>query len=252
MPKIDINDAGAIRRRILELRRGEFHGPAFFEETYGVTPEALTRITPHMIQWAERAFKKPLISNNETSRFIFERFLAFFNLLPPALAAARIGMDAASFARVVRHAKDQLGVPEQAIGVDGVAFREDFVDRLHQSFTALRAHAFSNHTSYCRAIHEAFREEGVEITPRYDPVALMLGEPDPDLSHDLDIVTCSPIGLRFTVWLGFGKPFALEPDKTSALTYLRYREALGELVPDYFSVDEALLERIEAKISKAA
>jgi hypothetical protein len=253
MREIDINDTGAIRRRITELQRGEFHDPAFFEQTYGLTREALDELLPLMKQHAERSpGKRPAMNGTQISRFVFEQFLTVFDLLAPAPAAARIGMDTASFARVVRHAKDHLGVPAQAIGVEGAAFREDFVARLHQFFPTLRARVFSDHTSYCKAIHAAFLAEGVEITPWKDPVAEMLDKTDVDLSHDIDIVTCGPIGLRFTVWLGFGKPFALEPDKTSALTFLRYREDLAGHVPDYFSLDTDLLARIEAKTPKAA
>jgi hypothetical protein len=55
MPEIDINDAGAIRRRITELQRGEFHDRTFFEETYGLTRGALEGLLPLMAQHAERS-----------------------------------------------------------------------------------------------------------------------------------------------------------------------------------------------------
>jgi len=252
MREIDRNDAAAIKRRIAELQRGEFHERPFFEDTYGFTQEALERLLPVMTHWDRRAGKGNAMRGAEISRVVLERFLTANNLLAPAFAAARIGMDAASFDRVVQYAREELGILSEAIGAPGAAYRDDFVMRLHQSFTVLRSRVFSSHTSYCKAIHAAFQAEGVAVTPVYDPVAIQIGEPEPDLSHDLDIVTCSPTGLRFTVWLGFGKPFALEPDKTSALTFLRYRAELQGCVPDYFTVDEEELEQIAARLPKAA
>lgn len=252
MPPIDINDTVAIHRRITELQRGEYQERSFFEETYGFTLEALDRLLRVVTQWDKRMGRERATRGAEISRFVLEKFLTAYSLLAPACAAARIGVDAASFGRIVQYARDELGIPIEAIGAPDAAYREDFVMRLHQSFPALRSRVFSSHTSYCKAIHAAFQAEDVAVTPVYDPVAVQIGEKDPDLSHDLDIVTCSPIGLRFTVWLGFGKPFALEPDKTSALTYLRYRTELQGLVPDYFTVDEEQLKQINARASKAA
>ncbi len=194
--------------------------------------------------------KKPVSQGAKFSRFAFEQFLIFFGLLSPIDAAFRIGMDRASFGRVVQYAKEQLGVPDQAIGLEDMAFREDFVDRLHHFFPTLRNRTFSDHSLYCKALHEAFRGEGLEIEARYDPVSMILDKSDPDLVHGMDIITCEPMGLRYSVWLNFGKPFSLEPDKTSLKTFIEHRALLEGYVPDYFSIDKNALAKLgELKVA---
>lgn len=244
MPQIDPDDRAAIVQRIQELQRGEFQPLEFFDATYGITVDALQTLMPFVERWVARASKGDAKRGAMLSRYKLESFLKFFNHVPPLQAAYRVGMSQDSLSRVADYAVRELGVPQQAIGVAGAVFQESFVDRIHHFFPRLRNTTFSNHTSYCKALHEALRAEGIEIEPRYDPVALKLNEADPDLAHDADIVTGGPIGLRFCVWLNFEKPFALEPDKTSALTFVQYRDELEAAVPDYFSVDNPLLARL--------
>lgn len=247
-PAAGYDDDETILRRIEQLARGEFQYYAFFEETYGIKSEELTNIIPTLSKWAKRSTNRDVIDGDKVSRFILEQYFTFFNLLPPAQAAMRLGMTKESFDNVFDFAIDQFGIPENTIGRRNIAIRKEFLDRLHSFFPGLRKRTFSDQTKYCHAIHQAFqRDGGISITPLFDPAARLIIKEDPDLAHEIDVVTCGPIGLRFVVWLDFGKPFSLDPDKTSALTFIKYREQLEGKVPNYFTIDQEMLMELEPK-----
>jgi len=53
------------------------------------------------------------------------------------------------------------------------------------------------------------------------------------------------------VWLNFGKPGSLEPDRTSIATYVQAEEVLSRFVPDYRRPDPALVDRVRIAAANA-
>jgi hypothetical protein len=181
-------------------------------------------------------------ARGRVSRFKLEEFLAREKLLTPRQAAYRLGMTIASLDAAVGYALNESWVIPGLFGVSGVVYRKEIIDHLHRHFPPLARKVFANHSNYVRALHAAFAEAGVTVEPVPDVVATLLGEGD--LAADIDVVTAGGVGLRYAVWMDFGKPFFLEPDKTSMLTFIRFEKELRRFIPAHTQVDEGLLEKV--------
>lgn len=240
-----------LAKRVAILRQGEFQSREFFVENYELTQAGLDKMLPRVERWAARANRSAFMGQH-VSRWAFERYYAHFELLSPRSAAARIGTDTSSLRRVVGYAKS-LGVPPESIGEIGAGVRADFIDRLIRLFPPLANTIFGDHTQYCRTLHKALLEEHVKVEPAIDrsskAVANQEKGEEEDCAYHYDIVTLEPLGLRFQVWLDFKKPMDLEPDKTSAATYLQNIALLEPFVPGYARPEPSMLARVKKALN---
>lgn len=240
-------DNSAFERRLTVLRRGTLQDQSFFETTYGIGPEQFNSITANIKMWATRQKARLDPPGPGFSRWIFESYCSSLGLLPPLQAAAQIGMDVSSLLKVVEWAQG-IGLPNEVIRTSNGLFLESFLKSIHENFPVLRNMTFSDQTRYLRRIHAALREEGVEINQAHDPVASILSPTDIDLSYYVDIITLKPIGLRFTVWMSFGKPITLTPDMISLRTYIEHEAILRGFLPEYYRVEDDKLEMLRAAL----
>lgn len=234
-----------VETRVAKLQRKEFQDKSFFLETYGILDQEFDETSTNIDRWARRAnaiFRK----GHDHSRWVFESYCQSFGLVPRLQASARLGMTTKSFDRTVAWAAG-IGVSPHLVTTSGGLFSEGFVASIHEQFPKLRTTIFSDQTQYSRLIHQALRDEGVEIEEAQDPTASKICARDIDLSYYVDIVTLEPIGIRFNVWLTFGKPMSLEPDQISALTYARNEDALKPYLAPYARVDSELIKRLRGK-----
>ncbi len=235
------------RHRIAILSKGELQERSFFEATYGLNETQLDSVLTQISIWAKRQKPKWKSSGSGFSRWVFETYCSSFGFLPPLQAAARIGMDVNSLLKVDEWAQ-RIGLPSEMIRTSNGLFLESFIVSIHENFPNLRSMTFSDQTRYLRRVHAALKEENVEIQPAYDPVASLLSPDDRDLSYYIDIITLEPIGLRYSVWMGFGKPITLTPDIISLRTYLEYESMLKSFVPEYYRIEENKLEALKAEL----
>lgn len=243
-------DEGLARQRIASLARGELQPQDFMLETYGLSAAGLKDAQQNLEKWITRKRASFKTAAERTSRWAFELFYADLKLLAPKPAAARLSMTVPSLERVLEFAHQHLGFPMSATGEPGVGIREEFISNLYKYFPGLATTVFGDHSHYCAALHKALKEEGVEVDAVSDIGSLQLADAPADATYQLDIVTLEPIGVRYTVWLDFGKPMSLEPDQISIVTYAQFEDQLHSHIASYAQIDERLLQIARAVVGK--
>jgi len=213
--------------RIKQLS-SEFSPAPVLMELYGVTfPDQ--KLLGSMRAWVNRIRRNKALESTDgkISRYVFENYLQQRNLVPIKLAAYQLGMEVDSFKEVVG-ALEYQGHAEACFSAVSDQLVDEAVIRRFTRFFKGTAHTiFSNHTSLCSALHSSIREElGIDVEPVYCETAQELGEPD--FAHEVDAITSKPIGIRFQVWLDFGKPGNLRPDACSMYFYSKNRDLLSK------------------------
>lgn len=133
---------------------------------------------------------------------------------------------------------------------NGAAYTEAGLSRLHMMFPDLANTVFADHSDYCEALHETLRAQGIDVEDVRDPTSRVLGDQEPDYGYEWDIVTDGPVGLRFQVWLDFGrKPINLSPDVCSYVTFIQFETQLRSFLHPYRPVDEDLLQEVRDAVT---
>ncbi len=218
-----------LRSRI-ELLTGEFAPASMFTELYGLAfPDR--KLFGSVRAWLQRVQRNKGFesSDGKINRHVFENYLQQKNLIPVKLAAFQLGMEMDSF-RAVIGALEYQGQAEAGFSsVSDQLVDESVVRRFTQFFKGTANAIFSDHTTLCIALHSSIKTElGIEVKTRFCETAQKLGEPD--FAHDVDVITLKPIGLRFQVWLDFGKPKNLKPDVCSMICYSEHKALLSNFL----------------------
>ena len=207
------------QRRIDQLR-GEWIDEDTLRAIYGL-PLDDEDFTVDFRRWG-RLLRRPreVRRNGSVNRTALENYFSQRKVLPRRWSAARLGMTQPSLERALETLEEkgllQLGLsqgPTLTAALDQV---------LVQTLPALQGRVFGNHSDFCRRLHQALRAFGVEIEEMYCHTDRLL-HPDntdnTDYSSEYCMITDAPVGLRFRVWLDFGKPMNLAPDTCSTRAY---------------------------------
>ncbi len=213
--------------RIKQLSR-EFVPFHIFRELYGVDFPA------QKLLGSVRAWVRKLRGNKELesmdgriNRYVFENYLQERNLLPIKLAAFQLGMETDSFKEVIGALVYQGQAEAGFSVVSDQLIDEVVVRRFTDFFKGTVNTLFSDHTSLCNALHSSIKDElGIDVKQLYCETAQELEEPD--FAYAVDAITSKPIGIRFQVWLDFGKPKNLRPDACSMYFYSRNKDLLSK------------------------
>jgi hypothetical protein len=76
-----------------------------------------------------------------------------------------------------------------------------------------------------------------------------LGDYPRRYGYYFDCLTCDPLSAAHAVWLDFGKPLNLSPDRCSKLVFIRYAESLEKWVAGTRAPED--LERYEECLAGA-
>jgi hypothetical protein len=228
--------------RIHQLSLGEYQPEGFLQDLYGLTQEGFHNALSSVGSFASKFLDLDFQHDDLFSRWALESFFVRFDLLPPRLAAYRLGVSLDSMSAIRDFAQTELALPTSVFMDPKFAYDANLVNHFYQYFPSLRMTLFSNHTSQCKAIHRELRKAGVSFTPVYDELSLKINPKSPDAPYAIDVATLQPLGLRNTVWLGLKKPIRLEPDKTSILTYIRFEAELQPILSSFHKPD---LEKID-------
>ncbi len=211
----------------IEQLSSEFSPAHIFMELYGVTfPDQ--KLLGSMRAWVQklRRNKTPESPDGKINRYVFENYLQQRNLLPIKIAAFQLGMETDSFKDVIGALEYQGQAEAGFSAVSDQLIDEAVVRRFIQFFKGTAHAVFSDHTSLCNALHSSIRDElGINVRQVYCGTAQELGESD--FAHEVDAITSEPIGIRFQVWLDFGKPRNLRPDACSMSFYSENRDLLS-------------------------
>jgi hypothetical protein len=181
----------------------------------------------------------PDVAANAFDRYVLEGYFDTTGLLPTKWAAARLGMTPAMLDQILDQA-----VPLPTPLRKQYRYFDCLVDKqigedLVRHLPALRFRTFSDHESFCQQLHEALRAvvgvsendmNAAKIWCATDQVLnnVGLGDYPRRFGYHFDCLTCEPLSAAHALWLNFGKPMNLGPDRVSKLFYVRNIDELEE------------------------
>ena len=215
------------RYRIEQLSSA-FSSAHIFTELYGVTfPDQ--KLIGSIRAWIQRVRRNMEIesADGKINRYVFENYLQQRNMLPIKFAAFQLGMEIDSFKEVIGALAYQGQAEAGFSAVSDQLVDEAVIRRFTQFFKGTVNTIFSDQTSKCSALHSSIKDElEINVKPIYCETAQKLGEPD--FAYQADVITLKPIGIRFQVWLDFGKPKNLRPDACSMNFYSENKNLLSK------------------------
>lgn len=194
------------------------------------------------------------LGNNPYDHWHWEIFLQRRDLVPISQAAAELAMSVAQFRGVIaalpaveldRSFPDPLEHTTKSNSV----VRKDFLRDFHKTFPDLRRVTFADYPSYINRLHSQIRSTlNVPVETILDRTDLALGENDPQPGHSVDFITGDLVGLSRLVYIENKKPFELEFDSCSLLTYAHFEDQLRDVVAGHPREieDRGLLNRLLA------
>lgn len=158
-------------------------------------------------------------------RVLIELFFQQQKMLSHKWMAARLGMTEKSLREVLLKQQD-VPLPviyeyfEQLI-------LESFKDDLLRAMKSLRFRTFGSHSDFCLRLHSAIEQEiGLKVEPLMCATSQSLGESPILYANDFDCITFEPLSVKHSIWLNFGKPMSLPPDRSSKLFVANNQQAL--------------------------
>lgn len=214
-------------QRIAQLKN-DWIGPSTLAAIYGLTLPELER---DFIRWG-RLQRRPreVIRGDQVSRFALESYFQQRKVLPIKWAAAKLGMAAASLVNAIAALEASGRVDRVRDGSENLVAED--LDRIFiGALPPLQNRIFGKHDDFCRRLHEAISNElGTHLPTPVEPLhcitARRIQPGDPDFAYAFCALTDAPIGLRYRIWLDFGKPLNLTPDMCSYVAYFDNRELL--------------------------
>lgn len=158
-------------------------------------------------------------------RVLFELFCQQQRMLSYKWMGARLGMTEASVREILQKKQDvSLAVVYEYF--DQLVL-DSFKDDLLHAMQSIRFRTFGSHSDFCRRLHKAIDEElGIIVQPLMCATSEALHEEPVLYAHDFDCITLEPLSVKHSIWLNFGKPMSLPPDRSSKLFVARNQEAL--------------------------
>ncbi len=216
-------------RRLQQLITGIAEEP-YILEYYGLnwrSPESQL-LRRAMERYLGNRASAAVIADDRVTRSALETFLHAHRLIPEPWMAAQLGLDVQSLRTILQRRID-LGLPRDYILYDNL-IDQNFEGDLVQSLPALRFRTFGSHSDFCRRLHEALASRGIGINPKYCATSRELAENPPLYSHDIDCITLEALSVKHSLWLDFGKPLNLPPDRCSRLYFVQNRDRLRPFV----------------------
>lgn len=188
----------------------------------------------HFVTWARQLpTPREVLQSSpiRISRHAFESYLRYNQILPLKQAAARLGMKESSFAQLLPILEDKMLIIMNHIHFSSQFVPESWLRGFHTTFPDLRHSIFSTHSDYCAQLHVAIKKNvEFDVEPILCETSVALKQEPPDYAYEYDCLTDAPIGLRYQVWLNFGKPISLRPDACSLKLYSEHEDILRSYV----------------------
>ena len=192
----------------------------WLEDYFGIK---MTTNANELFMRTMRTYKiKPRVWNKDMiDRYAFEIALQLQGMTSAKMIGVKYGMDESSAISVVRalHAAKMARITDDDVEsclVDVDLFKKNFY-----SLPEMNRATFATQSSLSRALHKAIRQHcSIAVTEIKCVTSSALTERPVELAYGYDIVSGRPIGVKYRVWLDFGKPLQLEPDYCSPRTAL--------------------------------
>ena len=105
---------------------------------------------------------------------------------------------------------------------------ESLPDDLIRNLGSLRFRTFSDHNSFCERLHaEIDKSLELKVDPLFCTTSDRLEDYPKQFAINFDCITLEPVSGKHQMWLNFGKPLYLAPDRCSKLLYAENYEILS-------------------------
>ena len=210
--------------------------PAFLLEMYGLDWAPSAPLVTAFARWQATQRRPACVPSDLVNRHELESFVQSQRLLPQRWAAAQLGMDEQSLSALLA-ALPRLGVHRTYRVHDLV--EKEITEDLGRYFPSLKFRVFSSHRDFCSRLHDAIQTDlNLTIAPLYCATSLELNDDPRWFAHDFDCITLQPVSLKHQVWLEFGKPANLPPDRCSKLYFAQNYAALSQYVAGHRDPDD--------------
>jgi hypothetical protein len=189
---------------------------------YGIDFNAEKQLLGRFRAWASR-FKNinDVMDSTTIDRFVFESFLQFYKLIPLKYAAIQLGTDDVSLKEIIKKMQADGMLPYHADFDSLQIIEEPLIDNFTKLFPQLNGYIFSSHSSRCKAIHEAVKNDlKIDVKPLFCKTSELIDDsPEYEYAYEFDALTSEPMGVKYQLWMDTEKPIILKPDACSMLTY---------------------------------
>ncbi len=213
-------------KRLAMLRDGPNVNLEYLKDYYGL-PWPLSRegaTAFNSFARASHSHGKP--GEDAISRISIESFMTLNDLLPRKWAAAQMGMTTESLAAVLARI-NTVGMLNSQYEVGGEFIADSLPDGLVRHLPGVRFRVFSDHTDFCRRLHDDIRKTlDVKVEPLFCATSEGLHEDPLRFAAHFDCITLRPLSTYHSLWLNFRKPLNLPPDRCSKQFYAKNRKKL--------------------------
>lgn len=205
------------RLEYLKTNKGNFE--EYFVDYYGLS-FPFSQDASEDFETCRTLFRR----RHKSFRQDLEMFFQDQRILPKKWMAAQLGMTVESMDQVIQNLW-KIGMRSQRYCFYKEfickTLRDDLIDHLEK----IRFKTNDNHNDFCNGLHDSLNNKlGIKIQGLYCDAANHLNKTD--FAYDYDCITCLPLGPNQQVWLDFGKPIYMCPDRCSKLYYKQNRETL--------------------------
>jgi hypothetical protein len=201
----------------------------------GIDLSTDAKLVATVLQWSvrfrnEECFRQVPGEGLQVDRFALETFLTEERLISNKWAAVQLGMDEKSFVNMTEKMKEKGWGSNILSSVSDQLVLQREAALSYRLFPSLRHRTFSNHSSKCRALHDAARAElAIQIESLFCVTSAVLDQDgEVDLAGAFDAVSLDPTGLRYQVWLNTNKPINLAPDVCSLKFYGQHQRTMAQ------------------------
>jgi hypothetical protein len=203
----------------------------FLKELHGISWPLEDELGQDFDSWL-RHVRHEQIPQGSAPRYQIERFLASRGLESLRYMAARLGMQPQSLEGLLPRLPE-LGLrktytPYAQLGLIDKNLAED----LTRLLPGLRFRTFGDHDSFCEFLHGLLPQSlrGVSIGPLWCQTSLKMSAYENGYKRyasTWDNIQMEGLSGAHQVWLDFGKPMSLPPDRCSKLFYAQNRNILS-------------------------
>jgi hypothetical protein len=152
------------------------------------------------------------------SRFVFEGFLQHYRLLPRRSGALQLGMTSESLGQTIEALTLKGWIDINDLTMPSDLIDESFIRSIYTLFPSMQGVLFTDHTDFCRQLHEAIRNEfKITVDTVYCTTSQARGDNPVEIANSICVVSHQPSSIRNEIMMDFGKPISLPPDTCSRI-----------------------------------